>query len=69
MRILINGVIVDRTTTTENPSASQDCTIATEIIKVLSPGNTVRISVYQSSGGALNALTNEGLFMLNKIDG
>ena len=69
MRILINNSIVDRTTTTENPSASQDCTISTEIIKALLPGNTVRVAVYQSSGGALNALTNEGLFMVNKIDG
>jgi hypothetical protein len=68
MRILINGNIMDRTTTTENPSASQDCTIATEIIRVLSSGDSVRIAVFQSSGGALNALTNEGLFTVNKID-
>ena len=68
MRILINGAVLDRTTTTETPSASQDATISTDIIRPLLPGTTVRISVYQNSGGALNALTNEGLFFVHKLD-
>ena len=70
MRIMLNGAIVDRTTSIVNAmTAIQPTTVATEIIRNLNSGDTVRIEVYQDSGGALNALTNEGLFMVNKIDG
>lgn len=69
MRILVNGGAVDRTTVYVNAlTAIQATTIQTEIIRNLVPGTTVRIEVYQDSGGALNALTNEGLFMVNKLD-
>jgi hypothetical protein len=69
MRVLQNGVLVDRTTVAVPASpASQVTTIGTEIIRYLIPGTTVRVEVYQTSGGALNAFTNEGLFMVNKLD-
>jgi hypothetical protein len=68
MRILLNGVAVDRTTTIQTPSASLETTIQTEIILRILPGYNVRIECFQNSGGALNALTNEGLFMVNKLD-
>jgi hypothetical protein len=68
MRILLNGNIVDRTTSTGSPTASQNCTLQTEMILRLVAGDDVRIACYQSSGGALDAVTNESSFMVNKLD-
>ena len=68
IRLYQNGSIIDRTT-----SSTQGLGIATsvssQIIVYCDSGDYLSVFAEQTSGGALNVLTNESHFIVNRIDG
>lgn len=65
LRILKNGVAIDRTTSICTPNSTNVCSVVTAIWYFLESADVVGVQAYQDSGGALNLLVNESNFSVS----
>jgi hypothetical protein len=69
IRFLLAGNVVDRCTAVGPGDASADTVLVSNVMVFAESGNTIRVEVFQSSGGALNVKSDESHLAVELIGG